>query len=261
VLSVGLPVGQVALPALAAVQDKAAQVRRIYADMLRLTATLSTPMQIGAIVVADLGIGVLFGEQWLGAVPVFRAYLAFRLVDALLAVCDAATSALGRPELRLRVDVIQLPLFLGGVWYGLRVWGGITGVAWSLAVVRTLMGLAYLGVTMHLTRLDLRRTLRTLGPSTLAGGLMGLGVAGLRRTGLARMLAGSLQPSLLADGVWLAVLVLAGFVGYLTLLYALDRPGFKVVMTQAGQIAVPEGMRARLLATRAGEKLARWAEV
>jgi hypothetical protein len=32
-------------------------------------------------------------------------------------------------------------------------------------------------------------------------------------------------------------------------------------MTQAGQIAVPEGMRARLLATRAGEKLARWAEV
>jgi teichuronic acid exporter len=261
VLSVGLPVGQVALPAMAAVQDKMAQVRRIYADMLRLTATLSTPMQIGAIVVADLGIALFFGEQWVGAVPVFQAYLAFRLVDTLLAVSDAVTSALGRPELRLRVDLIQLPLFLGGIWFGLRVWGGIAGVAWSLAVVRTLMGLVYLGVTMHLTRLDLGRSLRYLGPSTLAGMLMGLGVVGLRRTGVAEVLAGSLRPSLLADGVWLALLVLTGVVGYFSLLYALDRSGFKKVMTQAGQIAVPEGVRTRLLATRAGRKLMRWAEV
>ena len=69
------------------------KVRQIYLDMLRLTATLSTPMQIGAFVVADLGVALFFGEQWLGAIPVFRAYLAFRLVDVLLRISDSATSA------------------------------------------------------------------------------------------------------------------------------------------------------------------------
>ena len=57
-------------------------------------ATLSTPMQVGVFVLAELGLAVLFGEQWLGAVPVLRAYLTFRLVQALLPLGDAAVDPL-----------------------------------------------------------------------------------------------------------------------------------------------------------------------
>ena len=68
---------------------------------------------------------------------VFRAYLTFRLIQTLLSISDAAISALGRPQIRFAVDLAQLPFFVGGIWFGLQVWGGIEGVAWSLAIVQT----------------------------------------------------------------------------------------------------------------------------
>ena len=249
VLGVGLPVAQVALPAMAEVQARVeevqarlAEVRRVYLEMLRLTATLSTPWQVGAFVLADLGILALFGEQWLGAVTVFRAYLTFRLIHTLLPIGDAVTSALGRPQIRFVVDLAQLPFFVAGVWFGLRVWGGIEGVAWSLAIVRTVAGLAYLVATMRLTRLAAGDLFRYLLPSTLAAVVMGLLVCGLRGSGpvQAWLAAGSRLGALL-------VLVLAGVASYFVLLYLLDRGSFREVRDMAWRIAVPESVRGRVV--------------
>lgn len=248
VLGVGRPVAQVALPAMAEVQTRLeevqarlVEVRRIYLEMLRLAATLSTPWQIGAFVLADLGISVLFGEQWLGAVPVFRAYLTFRLVQTLLAISDSVISALGRPQIRFAVDVAQLPFFVGGLWFGLRVWGGIEGVAWSLAIVRTVAGLVYLLVSLRLTRLAAGTLIRSLFPSSLAAALMGLLVFVLRSTSIVR--AWSAQSPLVA----LFLLVLVGVISYFVLLYGLDRSGFREVRAMAWRIAVPGSVRGYLV--------------
>lgn len=251
VLGVGIPVAQVALPAMAEVRERIAHLRGIYLEMLRLAATLSTPMQIGALIVADLGILVLFGEQWLGAVPVFRAYLTFRLIHTLLAISDSVTSAVGRPGIRFAVELAQLPFFLGGVWFGLRVWGGIDGVAWSLAIVRSLAGLAYLVLSMRLTRLGCRTLLRYLLPSSVAGVAMGLLVYGLRSTGVVQdLLAGSPLAAAnlprLTEAVELLLLVLAGVICYFALLYLLDRAGFREVRAQAWRVAIPAPVRGHL---------------
>jgi PST family polysaccharide transporter len=248
VLAVGMPVAQVALPAMAEVKTRRdllkarlAEVRRIYAEMLRLAATLSTPWQIGAFVLADLGISVLFGEQWLGAVPVFRAYLTFRLVQALLAITDSTISALGRPQIRFAVDLAQLPFFVAGLWFGLRVWGGIEGVAWSLAIVRTVVGLVYLALSLRLTRLAAGALLRALLPSSLAAVFMGLLVYGLRHTAMVRAWSTAGHPLAV-----LVCLVLVGVISYFLLLYGLDRRGFREVRDMAWRIMVPGSVRRRL---------------
>jgi teichuronic acid exporter len=246
VIGVGSPIAQVALPAMAEVQARLEQVRRIYLDMLRLAATLSTPMQIGALVLADLGILVFFGEQWLGAVPVFRAYLAFRLVQALSVIGDATVSALGRPEIRFAVDLIQLPFFLGGIWFGLRVWGGIAGVAWSLAIVRAVTAMVYLAVTVRLARLTGRDVLGTLLPSSVAGVGMGLLVYGLCTSGVVQAWLAPIRSPLAVNALLLVVLVMVGAVAYFALLYGLDRAGFRTVRRMAWQIAVPNALRMRL---------------
>lgn len=136
VLGVGIPVSQVALPALAAVQNQPSEFRRIYLHMLRLTASLSTPAQIGAIVLAPLIILVFFGEQWLPAVAAMQAYLIYRLLQTLLEITDAAMSAAGRPDVRFKIDLLQLPFFVAGTWVALTTWGTITAVAMMLAAVR-----------------------------------------------------------------------------------------------------------------------------
>ena len=243
---VGTTVAQVALPAMAAAKGQIEKLGQIYLDMLRLTATLSTPAQIGAIVLADLGIKLFFGEQWLGSLPVFRAYLTFRLLCTLLVISNAAISAVGRPEIRFVVDLIQLPFFIAGIWFGLRVWGGMSGVAWALAIVRSLMGLAYFITAARVTHLRMRDVLRYLMPSSLAGILMGAIITGLRQTGIHAYLNSIVNQPLLADVLNLATLTLTGAACYFTMLFALDRPGFRAVAEMGLQIVLPEPLRSRL---------------
>ena len=247
---VGATIAHVALPAMAAARSQMEKLRQIYLEMLRLAATLSLPMQIGAIVLADLGIVLLLGAQWLGAVPVLRAYLAMWLIRTLLEISDAATSATGRPDIRFTVDLVQLPFFAAGVWFGLRVWGGIGGVAWSLVIVRVVAGVVYFTATMRITQLTLGSVLRYLMPSSLAAALMGVIVYVLRNTGVVQKLTASAYLPVLGDTLNVTMLVLVGVVSYLLILYALDRSGFKAVATTTWQIMLPESWRTRLLAVR-----------
>ena len=239
-VGVGGPVAQIALPAMAAVRAEGERLARIYLDMLRLTATLSTPMQIGVLVLADLGLGVIFGPQWLPATNVLRAYVAFRLIDTLLQISDAAASAMGRPDLPLKYELWQLPFFVAGIAFGLRVWGGIAGIAASLAIVRSVAGIVYFAVTLRAARVDLRTARRALLPGTLASLVMGAVVYGLR----------ALLPPL-DDGVRLIVLVLAGLPVYAGLLFALDPAGFKEIARMAWEILVPEALRRRIASAAA----------
>ncbi|HSJ59450.1 MAG TPA: oligosaccharide flippase family protein, partial [Anaerolineae bacterium] len=246
VTGLGAPVASVALPAMAAVRERLEDVaerldaiRTIYLDMLRLAATLSTPMQIGTIVLTDLGVRVLFGPQWLGAVPVLRAYLTFRLVQVLLALSDATTSAAGRPDLRFAVQLAQLPFFAAGTWFGLNVWGGIVGVAWSLAIVRTIAGLVYLAATLRLTRTNPGALLRFLLPSTLAGAAMAIVVYAVRDAGIVRGLLSFAGDARLLDGADLLALTLAGVAVYFPLLFLLDPQGFRAIVTTVREVILP----------------------
>jgi len=224
---VGETVAQIALPAMAAVQRQGEQLRRIYLDMLRLTAAASIPMQVGALVLADLGIRLFLGEKWLGAVPVFRAYIVLWLLRTLLNLGDALTSATGRPQIRLAFDLIQLPLFAAGIWFGLQVWGGIAGVAWALAIVRLAVGSLYFIAVLQLVQLKVRAVLRALLPCALAGAGMGLCVH------LARVILP------FGNGTaGLGILVVLGMGIYAAVFYGLDPGGFRGLVRMVRDILV-----------------------
>ncbi len=225
---IGETVAQIALPAMAAVQDQVERLRGIYLDLLRLTAAASLPMQIGGLVLADLGIRVFLGDKWLGATEVFRAYLVLWLLRTLLNLGDSLTSAAGRPQVRLRYDLIQLPFFVAGTWFGLQVWGGIAGVAWTLAIVRLGVGVFYFAAVLRLVQADIHTLLRILLPIALAGAGMGLGV----------VLGRSLLP-LGSDILRLSALVGIGMVIYVGLFYALDPGGFRQVVQMVRKILIP----------------------
>ncbi|MEW5872628.1 MAG: oligosaccharide flippase family protein [Chloroflexota bacterium] len=239
VISVGVPLANIALPVLANARARMEEFKRIYLNMLRLTATLTLPMQIGVFLLADLGIKVLFGEQWLEAAPVLRAYLVFRLVDALLTQCSAATSAAGRPDIQFKLDVAQAPFFLLVAWAALSRGVGIIGLAWMLACMRSLAGLVYLAVTLRLAGANLAEAGRSLGPSLLSGVLMGAAVFGLRGSGMVQGWVRGVQPALLADGLELTLLVASGAVTYLLILWIVDRAGLKDVLRLAWRVLVP----------------------
>ena len=225
---VGDTVAQIALPAMAAVQSQLDRLRRIYLDLLRLTAAASIPMQVGGLVLADLGIRVFIGGRWLGAAPVFRAYLVLWFLRTLVSLSDALTSATGHPQMRLTFDLILLPLFAAGTLFGLRVVGGIAGVAWTLAMVRLAVSSLYFIAVLRLAELKLRYVLRTLLPILLAGAGMGVCVHLARGNLLFR-----------SDAVSLGLLVMIGMALYVGIFFGLDRKGFRQLVRMVRDILIP----------------------
>lgn len=233
-LSVSAVIAGVTLPALAKVQDQLAAFKQTYLDMLRLTAAASMPMQIGALVIADLVMSLVFGTQWDGAVPIFRVYVAYQIVDSLTVLSDAAMSASGRPYIRLRMNLIQLPFFIFAAWFGLTVWGGILGIALALAIVRSLAAAAYLLITWRILRLPARGVIRALAPSTLAG--IAMGIAALTVRALVQT----------TDALMIAAVMGVAALLYFLLLWLIDRSAFAQVWDAGMQIFIPVTLRARL---------------
>ncbi|NDJ53599.1 MAG: oligosaccharide flippase family protein, partial [Chloroflexi bacterium] len=246
VVGVGATVAQIALPALAAARDHLPDLRQIYLNMLRLTATISTPMQVGGIVIAELAVVLFFGEQWRGSVTVFQAYLTFRLLDTLVRVADATVSAVGRTEVRFRVDLIQLPFFLVGVYLGVVVFESILSVAWTLTLVRTTAAAIYFTQTLRLTDLKPGVLWRYLLPSTLASALMGLSVWGLYASGWLFERLAFINGGFWQQMVLFVLLVAVGGLLYFSLLILLDRRGFTEVFLMAWEIVLPEGPRRQI---------------
>jgi O-antigen/teichoic acid export membrane protein len=213
---------------MAAVQAQLDRLRQLYLDLLQLTAAVSLLMQAGGLALADLGIRAFLGEKWLGAAPVFRAYLVLWLVRTLLYLGDSLTSATGRTRTRLAYDLVLLPLFAAGTWFGLHVWGGIAGVAWTLAIVRLGVSAVYFMAILRILRLGLRPVLRGILPSSLAAAAMGGGVTLLR---------GALPFT--GDAARLGVLVVIGVGIYAGVYYGLDPSGLRKVIRMVRDILIP----------------------
>jgi hypothetical protein len=141
---------------------------------------------------------------------------------------DALTSATGHPQIRLTFDLIQLPLFAVGTWFGLKVWGGIAGVAWTLAIVRLAVGVFYFAAVLRLIQLKAGAALRLLLPIALAGASMGLCVH----------LARGILP-LESEYAGLGILVMLGMGVYAAVFYGLDPAGFRRVVRMVRDILVP----------------------
>ena len=174
VLGIGHTISQITLPALASVKENMIAVRRILTDMFRLAASTAFPGHVGAYILAEVGVRLLFGEQWLGGVAVFQAYLVFRAIETIAVICDAATSSLGQPQIRFQIDLIQLPFFALGVFIGLQLGQGVVGIAWLLAGIRGVAMAIYIRRTLRATGLPLQAFWRQLWPAI--GGALAMGL-------------------------------------------------------------------------------------
>ena len=237
VVSVGIAVSQVTLPAMATVQDQPEKQRQVFVEMLRLAATIATPMQIGMIILAELGVRVIFGEHWLPGVPVLQAYLIFRLADTLNKISDSAMSAIGRPDIPFKVDLVQLPFFVVATWVGVSFWDGIIGVAWALT--RLVAGLVFLMIALRVSGVAADLARRYLGPSTAAALAMGLVVARLKDQQAYNELAGSMPNDFLASLTLLLLLSASGALIYALVVIPLDRRGLLEVWRLGWRVLRP----------------------
>ena len=121
----------VMFPALSRVRAEPQRLSELFVRSMRLTWLLALPSALLIAVLVEPFTRALLGERWLPIVPITHALCLFGLTRAVGASAGALFLAIGRPDLRAKLQLVQLAVF------GLSLWPlytryGVLGVAWSV---------------------------------------------------------------------------------------------------------------------------------
>lgn len=106
--SISHVINQVTVPGFSRVQDDTARLRSMYLKTLRMTALVAVPFTGLMFILAPFFIPVLYGKQWLPAVPSFMVLCFFGLERAIGSVAGPVFLAKGRTRLIMLIGLSKL---------------------------------------------------------------------------------------------------------------------------------------------------------
>jgi O-antigen/teichoic acid export membrane protein len=139
------PVTEVLFPAFSRHQNEPDRIAAAWMRVNRLVGTVTIPVMLGLIVVADDFVHTLLGDKWSLAVPVIQILAWVGLLQSLQRLNSSILSARDRTNVLLRYSVIVLVVTLASFVAGLP-WG-IVGVAAAYAIVSTFLEPYYTWLT------------------------------------------------------------------------------------------------------------------
>ena len=157
-------------PAYSSIQHQPDVLRRGFLTTLRFIEMLSVPICLGLILTADPLIRVAFGDQWLDAIPIVRVLAAYVLVVSTGFNVGDIYKAVGRPDILVKLGVLNLALLLPALWYGSHF--GLIGVAFGHLAVSTCLTVICLTVATRFIKVTWGDILLQLKPSFLSGGAL-----------------------------------------------------------------------------------------
>ena len=102
--------GGVVFPAFSNVQDRPNELRRGFLASVRFVELIAVPICLGLLIAAEPIVRVVFGEQWLEAIPVLRVLAVYAWVYSLGYHVGGFYKAIGRPDILLRLSILTLSL-------------------------------------------------------------------------------------------------------------------------------------------------------
>lgn len=105
-----VPLNMVALPSLAHAREQGQDVPRLFETGLRVSTAIANPAFLGLAAIAPLLIPLLFGTQWLPAVPVLQLLALLGLRSAVNSFNGAALRGYDRPMQQLWVSALGVSL-------------------------------------------------------------------------------------------------------------------------------------------------------
>jgi PST family polysaccharide transporter len=190
-------------PSLAEIQDDVARVRRTHVRTTAAVALVTVPMCCGLAALAEPVVLGLFGEQWRGMIPLVRILSVSALAQSITGLSSSVFLSQGRPDLHLRVAVLQSLGTVVAVLIG-RAWG-VTGVATGFTVAALLVAVPTLHLAGRLVGATVADVVRPLGSIFVTGAVMGAAVLSVDRWAL----AGWASVERIAAGVAVGVVVYA----------------------------------------------------
>ena len=169
---IALPLQQVLFPAFSSAQLDPTRMRQMVVVSARLVAAIVVPVGFLVTALARDLVPVLYGNQWLPMIPVLALLGIGVALKASTAVAGPIMNSMDRVGLALRYNTIGTAMTLAGVALALH-WG-IVAVAGVVAVMSAYWLVAF-RVALGLVGLRRVDVVRVLGPSfTASGAMLGL---------------------------------------------------------------------------------------
>lgn len=202
--------GGVVFPAFSTVQDKPSELRRGFLASVRFVELIAVPICLGLLIAADPIVRVVFGEQWLDAIPILRVLAVYAWVYSLGYHVGGFYKAIGRPDILLRLSILTLVVIIPSLLIGARF--GLIGVAMGHLVAVLIRRVISLWLATRFVSVSIFDIFGQLRSSVLAGLVMApvtLAVA---------YLTADLNPFL-----QLALIIPTGAISYLAVLWWVER--------------------------------------
>lgn len=173
------PITSVALPTLSSLQTDTVRYSKYYYKAILLITTLGMPIVAFMFAAADKVILLVLGQQWLGAVPIFRLLAPAAFAGTFNVAGGWVYQSLGRTDRQFRIGIVMATIT--STIFIISVNWGILGVAaaYGLATpILTTVGILY---SYQGTPLKFRRFLGTILRPGFAAIASSLVVMGLNR--------------------------------------------------------------------------------
>lgn len=191
------PINEVAFAAYARIQDDSRAIADAFLKSVRIIFLAAIPFCLGLSATAETVVPVVLGAKWLEAAPVIHL-LGFAMpFMALVVLYGPAVSAIGKPQVYLRMCIVGAVLMTAAYWIGIQ--SGIIGLSLAWIAGYALLTLFTSRIVLPHFGVTARELIGALAPPVLAGAAMYGAVRGISA-------AMEMEPSI----AWLALQVLAG---------------------------------------------------
>jgi PST family polysaccharide transporter len=136
ILSLFWVIAEVLFPAFSSIQDQKDKLVKAVLSTIRYLELVITPLALGLVVAADPIIRVVFGEQWLDAIPIMQILAVYSLVHSIGFNFGDVYKAIGRPEISIKITIPTMLFRLFALWVGAQF--GLIYVAWAHLVAVSL---------------------------------------------------------------------------------------------------------------------------
>jgi len=196
-------------PAFSSIQNQQDLLRKSFLSSLRYVQLLVTPLCLGMLVAAEPIIRVIFGDQWLQAVPLMQVLSLYALVLSIGFHVGDIYKAIGRPDILLKLAIPILLVRLTALWIGSQY--SLIGIATGHLVAASIELVIRAIVTTRVIQVTLLEMLKQLTAFIAGIVLLALAIPALYFTRDALPI------------VQLIVVSVAGAIGYVGAVWVLER--------------------------------------
>lgn len=159
--SISQVVGQVSYPLYAELQDNKERLADTIKKLTQALSYFTFPIMLILCMLAEPLFNILYGEQWLPAVPYFQLLCIAGLAICLQAVNSQAIAAIGKSKVMFVWAIIKqfsgLSLMLGGLYFG-GIWGLLVGMvmkSWLIYIIHAGLVSRYVGYKFKSQMMDM----------------------------------------------------------------------------------------------------------